>query len=1079
MNSHDGLVRLRGLFRRWVLIVLVLSATVRHTSWAAAPVAPAGFVDEVVATLGAGDIPTGLAILPDNRILIGTKSGQIRMVSNNVVQAVPVLNLSGAICTDGERGLQSITLDPNFAANGYLYVFYTGLGVDNQCTGASATNRVVRYTLSGATATTPTNILTEIPTGGGYHNAGDLKFGGDGMLYVSTGDGGSQLGGGPNGINNDNARYRSILNGKILRITSDGSIPPDNPYANEPGAVICGGKPYNKAGGWCKETYAWGLRNPFRIAFKADGSAFHINDIGQNHWDEVNLGQAGADYGWNTREGPCPAGVAINCSPNPPGMAAPLFAIGPSDTCSINGAAFSSAVWPAPYADAYFIGDYCTKTIYRVAPGANNEYTKEVFHTSPGSGGIITMLFHPASRALYYTLAQNSSTVGSAGSVRRVRHTNTLNRPPEAVASAGPAPGSAPVTVQFSSAGSRDPDGDVFAYSWNFGDGSPVSTDSNPSHVFNANGTYVVSLTLTDSFGSVSNIAGVSVVVGNGPPMPQIDQPAGIADFSVGESITLSGQAADPEDGVLPPSTLSWMVLLHHVSDSNPANRHTHPYASGVGATLTLSMPQPEDLDAAQLSYLEAQLSAIDANGQTSVVTRALQPKHSMITLNTQPPGLRVHLNELALTAPATVTVWSGMQLALDTDATQLLPTGAWAYSDWSHGGSRNQTLLAPAISTTYLANFSPVPATATALPATATNTATPVPTATATPLPVATSTPTPAPVSNGLSPEAESFVLSAPMSIGASASASGGQFIWNGSGASASCSTTVSGGWASYQFVAPTAGAYRIWARTIAPHGGADSLCVQVDDATVSTWTVPNSTSWVWNPAMSTTYALAPGAHTLRFRYREIGTRLDRVVITTDLAFVPTNTGAPIPPTVSPTALVGVPSATPPGATPTIAATATTPPPSATPVSTAGTFNLEAEAGNPVAPLVIQSLAGASGGRFITTNPGTAAASCTAGSGAGWATYRVNLATAGTYKLWGRSMAANSGSDSFCLQIDGGSVQAWTLPIGTTWAWSTPVPATFTLSAGEHTVRIHYREIGARLDRMVLTNNLGTTPPP
>jgi glucose/arabinose dehydrogenase len=442
------MVRARQRFVACVCFLGLLFSAFIAPAFSTAPrlanAAPPGFVDELVATLNAHDIPTGIALTPDGRVLITVQTGQLRVVANGALLPAPALNLTGAICADGERGLQSVAVDPGFALNAHIFVFYTAPNAGGSCSGALATNRVMRYTLVNNIAQNPTPIMTEIPTGGGFHNGGDLQFGADGMLYISTGDGGSALGGGPNAINNDNARYLSLLNGKILRIASDGSIPADNPFVNTPGSVVCGGAPWNKNGGVCKEVFATGLRNPFKIAFKDGTNQFHINDVGQNHWEEINVGEPGADYGWNVREGVCPAGVGGTCSPGPATLAEPLHAISHSGGfCSITGGAFSNPVWPAPYADSYFFANYCDRTIYRLVPGSGGSFTREPFHAAPGSGGTVALRFDPATKSLYYSLADNFSVDGTPGVVRRIRSTVSVNRPPIAIASVAPYAGDA------------------------------------------------------------------------------------------------------------------------------------------------------------------------------------------------------------------------------------------------------------------------------------------------------------------------------------------------------------------------------------------------------------------------------------------------------------------------------------------------------------------------------------------------------------------------------------------------------------------------------------------------------------
>jgi glucose/arabinose dehydrogenase len=693
-------------FRSIFAASLLLAGAVTHSSHTtqAAPGAAAelagGFSDEAVATFGTGEIPTALSSTPDGRVLVGLKTGTLHIVENGTLRSQPALTLN-SICTEGERGLESVTIDPAFVTNNHIYVFYSA-PTAGSCN--TVINRVVRYTLVNNQALTPTVILDQIPTGGAYHNGGDLHFGADGLLYVSVGDGGSVLGGGPNAAGNTNARNRAILNGKILRITSDGAIPTGNPYVSTPGSVICGGKAYNLNGGWCQETFAWGLRNPFKFAFKPGTNEFMINDVGQNTYEEINAGALGADYGWNLREGNCAPGSTTNCSALS-GASAPLLAIDHNGFCSVTGAAFSDSSWPAPYAGEYFFGDYCGRSIYRLTR-VNGVYGKETFHTPTDSGGIVALHYDAPSRALYYTLASTSS----ASVVRRIRATGAANRAPQAAAAMTALSGNASLSVQFSSAGSSDPDGDALTYEWQFNDGSAAVADANPIHTFNANGTYSVTLTVRDPQNLASAPSTVRVYVGNAAPQPLIEAPGNAQTFSVGELLTLRGSANDAEDGVLGDANLAWNVLLQHVPEGQPNNRHTHPFFKGSGRAVALPpMPQPEDLDATRYSYLEIQLTATDRSGQARTITQTLQPRRAALTLASQPSGLKITANDMAFVAPVALSSWEGMSLTLRADDPQRLNGSEWRFAGWSNitpASARSVGLIAPASATTYLATF-------------------------------------------------------------------------------------------------------------------------------------------------------------------------------------------------------------------------------------------------------------------------------------------------------------------------------------------------------------------------------------
>ncbi len=616
--------------------------------------APSGFVNETYAAISG--TPTGIDFTPDGRVLVSTKEGEIRVLRADGTWAPsPALNLGATVCTEFERGIESVVVDPQFATNNYIYIYYTWAGPDNSCTSSSREeHRVVRYTLGAANvATAPVTIMQNIDSPAGNHNGGNLEFGADGKLYISVGDGG-----------NTPARSRSLrnLNGKILRINVDGSIPSDNPFYNQPGAVKCSDvvfAPTTEQGGVCREIFAYGLRNPFKFAFKQNSNTFYINDVGQSTWEEISVGAAGADYGWNEREGFCTPYSTTNCGAPPAGMTNPIYAYGHGEGCSINGGAFVNNDWPAPYGDAYYFGDWCRQDVFRlVPPSGAGAYARSTFHTSQFGGGLIALRYDPKTKALYYTQG--------GGRVSRLRYTGASNnRPPVAVASASPLSGPLPLTVTFGGGSSSDPDGDALTYGWTFGDGSPASTAVSPTKTYAAQGVFTATLIVTDARGLASAPAAVRIVAGNTPPTVTL-QGAPVSAVRVGDVLTLTARATDAEDGELPPAALSWRVLLHHVSEANPASRHTHPYVTRDGvAAITMTMPPPEDLDAAAMSYVEVNVSAKDALDLRGSVSATVQPLRIPVTLRSEPDGLRVQANERSLTATVVISAWSGMSLTL------------------------------------------------------------------------------------------------------------------------------------------------------------------------------------------------------------------------------------------------------------------------------------------------------------------------------------------------------------------------------------------------------------------------------
>jgi glucose/arabinose dehydrogenase/PKD repeat protein len=648
---------------------------------------PAGFTDELVAGVGG---PTALAFTPDGRLLVTTQSGQLYVYQQNgalLGKALDLASPTNVICSNSERGLLGVAVDPQFATSGnnFIYVYYT---FNNAGT---CVNRVSRYTLSASNvASGQTVLITNIPSTAGNHNAGDVQFGRDGYLYVSVGDGGCDYAGdsGCAGAN-DAARDQHSLVGKILRITRDGTIPNDNPFTGT-GTADCRATGGTTAGNKCRETFAWGLRNPFRMAFDPNdgGTRFFINDVGQNTWEEIDLGQAGADYGWNVREGFCATGSTTDCGPPPQGMTNPIHAYGRSIGGSITGGAFVPiGLWPSDYDGDYLFSDYVVGKIFRLEGTGAGPRTE--WATGLGGSSAVHLRFGPRAggQALYYT------TYANGGEVRRI-YFSAANGVPTASMTASPTNGAAPLTVNFNGSASSDPDGDPLTWLWDFGDGQTATTSvPTTSHTYAA-GNYTATLRVRDSKGATSAPVTVGIASGNTPPSPVISSPAAGFLFSVGQTITLTGSATDAQDGTINPATFQWTVLRHHLT-------HTHPWFSGAGNNLTFTAPAPEDLAATTNSYLEIYVTATDSGGLSSTVQRNIQPRTVAVMLATNPSGLNVSVNGTAVTGPTTVTSWAGWTLTLG--AARQPP---WTFVSWSDGGAATHNVVTPTSPVTYTATF-------------------------------------------------------------------------------------------------------------------------------------------------------------------------------------------------------------------------------------------------------------------------------------------------------------------------------------------------------------------------------------
>lgn len=295
------------------------------------------------------DDPTKLFILErEGRIdILDLRTGQI--------QNTPFLDISAEVTTEGEGGLAGLAFHPNYSQNGLFYVYFTNENDDS----------VIRsYHVSPADPThaeidSARAILTvDQPDGSFNHKGGWLGFGPDGQLYAGLGDGGGD------GDPFNNAQDTGTLLGKIIRINvdTDGfpldparnyAIPADNPFADGSGAP---------------EVWAFGLRNPFRDSFDRATGDLYIADVGQDAWEEIDIGVRGGNYGWRVFEGP-----AVFAGGTPTGGAA----IGPTAWYSheVGHTVIGGYVYRGEsegLQGQYFLADFIDDKIWTLGPDATN-----------------------------------------------------------------------------------------------------------------------------------------------------------------------------------------------------------------------------------------------------------------------------------------------------------------------------------------------------------------------------------------------------------------------------------------------------------------------------------------------------------------------------------------------------------------------------------------------------------------------------------------------------------------------------------------------------------------------------------
>ena len=337
---------------------------------------PSGFSLEATWISGLNQA-TAMTFAPDGRLFIAEQGGAVRVVKTGVLLPTPLLAVT--VDSRGERGLLGLAMDPAFPDQPYVYCHYTALM-------PLPHNRISRFTVSADVVLPGSEVpLIDLPplSSATNHNGGALHFGLDGKLYVGVGD----------NANGAQAQDLSSPFGKLLRFNSDGGIPSDNPYTTTQIGLARG-------------IWALGLRNPFTFAFQPGTGLLHLNDVGQNAWEEINLGDKGANYGWPTVEGPSSLS----------NFHSPRFAYGhpaepvgqPASTgtflqgSAIAGGAFypaSGGSFPATYAGSYFFADYGSGWVARMDI-TNGTDSRAVYTFANLGGNPVDLLVGPEG-ALY------------------------------------------------------------------------------------------------------------------------------------------------------------------------------------------------------------------------------------------------------------------------------------------------------------------------------------------------------------------------------------------------------------------------------------------------------------------------------------------------------------------------------------------------------------------------------------------------------------------------------------------------------------------------------------------------------
>ncbi|HEV8559257.1 MAG TPA: PQQ-dependent sugar dehydrogenase [Actinophytocola sp.] len=724
------------------LCLVAAGLTGLATTPAAATVTPPGFTDTVA--IGGLTSPTAAVFAPDGKVFVAEKSGLIKVYDSLTDPSATIFaDLRTQTYDFWDRGLLGLAVDPQFPARPYVYALYTYDAVpggtaprwNDACPtppgatdqGCLATGRLSKLTMGpGGTSVSEQVLITDWCQQYPSHSIGTVTFGPDGQLYAGGGDGASfnftdygQVGNpcgdppSPAGTNlvppdarggalRSQAPRRpagdpSTLDGQILRVNPDtGSRTP----------------------------VAYGMRNEFRFGFRPGTNELWVGDVGWNTWEEINRIPDATDatvenFGWPCFEGvgrqPGYDGANLTLCESlysGGGQTSPYYTYNhsakvvatdacPTGSSSITGIAFEDGTsnYPAAYAGALFFEDSSRGCVWAMQRnGSGQPDPALIVPFISGAATPVQLLIGPGGDLFYVALG--------SGELHRVQFPGGANRPPDAVATANPTSGTAPLTVQFDGTHSTDPDNDPLSYAWDLdGDGAfDDSTAAAPSFTYPTAGTFSAALRVSDPDGA-SDTATVPISVGASSdpnPVPVIDGPTPALLWRVGQVIPFSGHATDAQDGTLPASALSWQLNLQHCS--SPVNCHTHVIQTFSGvASGSFTAPDHE-----YPSYLDLVLTAVDSDGHAVSTTVRLDPQAVVLTFSSSPTGALLVVGGTAGTAPFTRTVIVGSNNSISAPSPQIFgaQNRTFVFRKWSDGGAQTHNIIAPATATTYQASF-------------------------------------------------------------------------------------------------------------------------------------------------------------------------------------------------------------------------------------------------------------------------------------------------------------------------------------------------------------------------------------
>ncbi|GAA1645514.1 hypothetical protein GCM10009744_40340 [Kribbella alba] len=577
--------------------------------------------------------PMELSIAEDGRVFYIDRNGAVKIVKpDGSVVTAGTLN----VYTGQEFGLLGIALDPAFAQNGFIYLYYSPAGSD-------AYDKVSRFKVTGDTLDlTSEKQVLRIDTQREQccHAGGALEFDGQGNLFVATGDNSNpfdsdgyspldERAGRAAWDSQRSAANSNVLNGKILRIHPEA----DGTYTIPAGNMFAVGTAKTRP-----EIYAMGFRNPFRIGIDPTTNHLFVADYGPDagqvsptrgpdgrvEWDILdkpgfygwpycvgnNTPYNDYDFATGTSGATFDCNAPVNNSPNntgltqlPAAIPASLWMgkstsgvpeIGGSGAPMTSGAykfnadSASDRKWPAYFDGKAVFADWNNSRLFSVQLNDDRSKVADVSRMLEGLNFIRPHALQFGPDGALYVIEWGSGFGGNNADsgIYRIDYVQG-NRAPIAQFSTDKTSGPVPLTVAFDSTGSRDPDGQPITLAWDFdGNGTTDSTEAKPSYTYTAAGVFTARLTVTDSDGRTA-VSNRTITAGNTAPTITVDAPVDGGFFDFGDTIRYKVTVTDPEDGTVDCNDVITQPGLGH-------DEHAHGYEQYHGCEGTFPLPGDE-----------------------------------------------------------------------------------------------------------------------------------------------------------------------------------------------------------------------------------------------------------------------------------------------------------------------------------------------------------------------------------------------------------------------------------------------------------------------------------------------------